>query len=281
MAWSDWFKSKARAPAVGGEARPRRFPLSPHHPFDLDDSDRLAALLGAEGRDQPWFDRFWAAVWTAALTVPEPPVFTGPDGFPYLRLDLPGAADQVDANSLANVAARMVEQGVGVAIFAAPGAAEPGYVMSMGVLDSILRFDDPNGEPSELAETASRAGGFERTMLEAGQQVLIGAPSEDYLSTPAARALHRHLAEGWRIADPRVALLTAPAMRPARSLVIGKSAAELHAEGVDDALIAERMRMLTWYLPPSRGLVLMPDDWSLDQLTPLGALIEGRRSRAL
>jgi hypothetical protein len=156
----------------------------------------------------------------------------------------------------------------------------------MGVLDSILRFDCPDGEPFEVEEGREpppsdqietvMAGVAERSVLKAGQEVMVGTPSEQYLSVPAARALHRHLVEGWGIADPRVALLVVPAMRPTRSLVIGKSIAQFQAEGVDEALMMDRVRMLSWYLPPSRRLMLMPDDWAAETMAPLLDLCASR-----
>ena len=258
--------------------------------FDLAATEQLRTLFAVDPatRDQAWYDRFWNAAWTAALVVPDPPVFTGPDGMAYLRLELPGDAAAFEANSLMNVAGSMVEQGVGAALFASADvtADEPAYVMSMGVLDSILRFDCPDGEPFEIAEALEPppadqietrvAGVAERSTLKAGQEILVGTPSEQYLSVPAARALYRHLVEGWGMADPRVALIVVPAMRPTRSLVIGKSVAEFLREGVDEALMAERVRMLSWYLPPSRRLMLMPDDWSAEDMTRLADLCGSR-----
>lgn len=258
--------------------------------FDLAATEQLRTLFAVDPatRDQAWYDRFWNAAWTAALVVPDPPVFTGPDGMAYLRLELPGDAAAFEANSLMNVAGSMVEQGVGAALFASADATadEPAYVMSMGVLDSILRFDCPDGEPFEIAEALEPppadqietrvAGVAERSTLKAGQEILVGTPSEQYLSVAAARALYRHLVEGWGMADPRVALIVVPAMRPARSLVIGKSVAEFLREGVDEALMAERVRMLSWYLPPSRRLMLMPDDWSAEDMTRLADLCGSR-----
>jgi hypothetical protein len=218
--------------------------------------------------------RFWDSAWTAALCVPEPPVITGPDGFRYLRLDLPAAdAGDFEANSLMNVAAAMVEQGVGAALFAAAEAdiASPEFVVSMGMLDSILRFDNPDGEPGELDESRGGAG-TGPTTLEAGEQILVGTPSADYLSPPAARALLRHLGDDWGLVEPRVAILVASSMRPSRSLVIGQSRGELVAKGATDEQIAGWMQRIGWFLPPSRGLMLMPDDWDVGSMTPLREL---------
>lgn len=284
MGIRDWFGG-SKAGGQDAAASARRFPVGAPL-FDVAATDRLAALFRVETglRDETWAAAFWDAAWTAAMVVADPPVFTGPDGYPYLRLNLPGRAPSFDANSLMNVAESMVEQGVGAALFAsaADGDDAAQYVLSMGVLDSILRFDCPGGEPFEVDEARETpatdqvetmmVGAAERSVMKATQEVLVGTPSEQYLSVPAARALYRHLVEGWGIADPRVALIVVPAMRPTRSLVIGKSVAQFRAEGVDEALMGEQVRMLTWYFPPSRRLMLMPDDWNVETMTPLAEL---------
>src|SRR5688572_9058892 len=173
-------------PPVG---RPR-FERDPARMFDTADAAALAELFAVprDRRDAQWIDRFWAAAWTAALALPDPPIAAGPDRFSYLRLHLPAQGMSYEANSLANLAPGLVEQGAGAAFFADPAAdmAAADYVVSMGVLDSILRFDDPGGDPAELDEmrrgtpTANRGA-----MLPAGEPILVATPSPDYLS-PAA-----------------------------------------------------------------------------------------------
>ncbi|MDQ2879103.1 MAG: hypothetical protein M3R41_08525 [Pseudomonadota bacterium] len=150
------------------------------------------------------------------------------------------------------------------------------------MLDSILRFDDPFGEPSEIADgqevvdpahiAIASVEHAETVTLKTEQPVLTATPSEHYLSKAAARALQRHLIEGWGLVDPRICLMTIPALRPSRSLVIGKSHAQFAAEGVTDELITLRARALSWYFPPSRSLMLMPDEWTVETMTPLAEL---------
>jgi hypothetical protein len=258
-------------------SRQPRFERDPSRMFDAAKAAALAGLFAVprDQRDAQWMDRFWEAAWTAALVMPDPPIVAGPDRFPYLRLHLPAQGMSYEANSLANLAAGLVEQGVGAAFFADPGAdmAAADYVVSMGVLDSILRFDDPDGDPAELDEmrrgtpTAGRGA-----MLPAGEQILVGTPSADYLSPAAARALHRHLYEDWGLSNPRVALLDSPSLCPSRSLVIDQPRSALLAKGATDDQIAGWMERIGWFLPPSRGLMLLPDGWSAEEMTPLREL---------
>ena len=234
----------------------------------------LAELFAVprDGRTGEWFDLYWQNAWTAALMVADPPVAVGPDGFAYLRLHLPQGNSGEAPTCLMNAAAGAIEQGAGAALFASPAAdmADADYVMPLGALDSLLRFGCPEGDPADLEEMAQRGGtGSGATTLAAGEQILVGTPSSDFLSAPAARALHRHLVEDWGLADPRVAILVSHALCPSRSLVIGVAPSELLARGATDAQIAGWMERIRWFLTPSRGLMLMPDGWSAGEMTPL------------
>jgi hypothetical protein len=78
------------------------------------------------------------------------------------------------------------------------------------------------------------------------------------------------LVEVWKLADPRIALLVDPALRPARNLVIGKKRSEF----ANEPAAFQQTRALLWYLPPARSLILMPEDWTLAAMAPLAALCE-------
>ena len=276
MGLFDLFR-RSSPPAQPAPAAGYGFERDPERMFDPERADRLAELLAIprERRDPAWMRAFWDSAWTAALVVPEPPVALGPDRFPYARLQLPGAASAHGSNSLMNIAASLVDQGAGAALFAAPSddmaAAE--YVIPMGVLDSILRYDNPEGEPAELDEIQ---GGLlpapGASILKAGEQVMMATPSPAYLPPSSARAMHRHLLEEWGLADPRVALLVAGSMRPTRSLVISQTRADWLGRGATEAQISGWMERLLWFLPPSRSLMLLPDDWSDADMTPLSRL---------
>ena len=101
---------------------------------------------------------------------------------------------------------------------------------------------------------------------------MTAAPSPAYLPPATARAIHRHLREEWGLAEPRVALLVAASMRPSRSLMISQTRGDWLGRGATEAQIAGWMERLLWFLPPSRSLMLRPDDWSDADMTPLGEL---------
>ena len=266
------------APAQPATPAERTFAVDRNRMFDLALTSRLAELFAtpAGQRDEGWTAAFFAAVWNASLEIAEPPFFTGPDGFPYARLQLPRPGAPFESNALANQAGLLVERGMGAAIFASPDATEPAYVLPMGVIDSLLRFDGWSGDPLD-GRDAPPAGDpvFVQEGVEPGRlvatrdhQMLLGTPSAAFLPPHAARALYRHLTQGWGIAEPRIALLVDPSAATPRSLMLDRR----HADFTDPASIEPRVRMLLWYLPPRSAIVLRPDHIDLGQLTPLATL---------
>jgi hypothetical protein len=266
-----------RALAPAGAAA-RRFVSIPEERFSLEDTNRLAEAMAVprEQRDNRWLEEFQSAAWNASIVLPTEPVFLGPDGMPYVRLELPPAGEPVETNCLSNLFVSMAEQGLGAAFFKnssdSPEAAE--YVMPTGIIESLRAFGTWDGDPDDVAELATKAqqhasdSGVEKTEVETERQVMVGSPSEDYLPKHTARLLYRHLTEGWKMEDPRVALVVDPEMTPSRNLVIGRKFSEFP----DPEIAAQAARMLLWYLPPHRYLLLMPENWSADQMRSLQEL---------
>jgi hypothetical protein len=256
----------------------RRFISVEEARFSLEDTNRLAQGLQVprEQRDSHWLDEFQDAAWNASVVLPTEPVFLGPDGMPYVRLELPPIGEAVETNCLSNLFVSMAEQGLGAAFFKnnsdPPEAAE--HVVPTGVLESLRAFGTWNGDPDDVAELASRPpqpaaeSGIEKTDVETERQVMVGSPSESYLPKHTARLLYRHLTEGWKMEDPRIALVVDPQMAPTRNLVIGRKFSEFP----DQEVAGQAARMLLWYMPPHRYLLLMPENWTTDQMRPLREL---------
>ena len=156
------------APPAKTASNTQRFAVDRLSLFDLGKTRALTDLLAIPlgRRDAAWIEAFFDAAWNASLVVADPAVITGPDGFPYLRLDLPQAGRFKPA-AVANLAALCLERATGIALFASPsdppGAAQ--YVFPVGMLDSLLRYDTWLGDPLDHQE---RAGGKEEASLEEG-----------------------------------------------------------------------------------------------------------------
>ena len=246
--------------------------------FDLGLTSRLHQLFEVPrgGRDRAWNAAFFASAWNASMEIGDPPFFEGPDGFVYGRFQLPHPGTPFDSNALANQAQLLVERGFGAAIFASPDANEPEYVLSMGVINSLLRFDGWDGDPLDRQDVADAVDPvFVQDATDPGRlvatrdhEVLIGTPTAAILPPHTARALHHHLTRGWGITDPRIALLVDPSAATPRSLMIDR-----RREDFPDATqIEPQVRMLLWYLPPHIAVVLRPETVDLAEMTPLDAL---------
>lgn len=256
----------------------KRFISVPEERFSLEDTNLLAQAMEVprEEREERWLQAFQSAAWNASVVLPAEPVFLGPDGMPYVRLELPPVGEPAETNCLSNIFVSMAEQGLGAAFFKnagdPPEAAE--YVMPTGVLESLRAYGTWDGDPDDAAELAAKPqqhandSGIEKTDVETERQVMVGSPSENYLSRHTARLLYRHLTEGWKMEDPRIALVVDPEMTPSRNLVIGRKFSEFP----DADIAAQAARMLLWYLPPRRYLLLMPENWSTEQMRPLREL---------
>jgi len=214
----------------------RRFSLDRDRMFDIEMTGKLEALFRVprDARDDLWKSRFFDAAWTASIELPDQPAFVGPDGFPYLRINVPSPGP-FDSQCLGNLAPACLENLTGAALFTSPDEPPENaeYVLSLGHIDSLLTFDSPDGDPVDVAEaigeqdpsyfSVEKAPNGERLRVEKEHVVFTGLPSREFLPSAQARALHRHLAEGWGLADPRVSLIADPHLKPTRSLVIGRN----------------------------------------------------------
>jgi hypothetical protein len=279
-------RAKPASPPPAPVAAERRFHQDRGRMFDIGKTGQLAALFAAprDGRDAAWVAAFWDAAWCGSVALAEPQTFLGPDGFPYLRLDLPRADTAFDSQCLANLAGDCLKNRVGAAFFASPddGPDQAQFVLAYGVIDSLLRYDSPFGDPIDLAEAQAPVDGetfdvergvwSQTTITKAAHEVLVASPSGDFLPPETAAALCGFLEQAWGLADPRVELLIDMKLRPHRVLVIGRKRSEF-PEGSD---VDHMARTLLWYLPPSRTVMLMPEDGSRDRMLPLRSLFEPR-----
>jgi hypothetical protein len=201
-----------------------------------------------------------------------------------LRLDLPRPDTAFDSQCLANLAGDCLKNRVGAAFFASPddGPDRAQFVLTYGVIDSLLRYDSPYGDPIDLAEAqgpvdaetfaVERGAWSQTTITRVAHEVLVGSPSTEFLPPEPAAALCLYLEQVWGLADPRVELLIDRELRPHRVLVIGRKRSEF-PEGSD---VDHMARTPLWFLPPSRSVMLMPEEGSRDRMLPLRSLFEGR-----
>jgi hypothetical protein len=249
-----------------------RYAVDPEQMFDLSLTTTVSELAAVPKADRrpDWDARLLGALWNGSVEIPDPSFFQGPDGFVYARLQLPRPGAAFQANCLARHAETLVSTARGAALFASPDAVDPVYVLPMGVLDSMLRFDDHRGDPVDRREVEEYPELAKDGEIRPGSDAMVGSPSRAYLPPATARALHRHLHEGWKIDDPRVALMATAASAPSRSLVIDRTIDEVPGT-VDPAMV---VRMLAWYLPPLRPILLRPPSMRIEDMARLADYFE-------
>ena len=227
--------------------------------FDLAQTQALADLFAEprEIRDETWREQFYAAVPDATLMTFEPQVCEGPDEFPYFQLAIPdpGPVTPFCVTHLLEVA---LDNGLGIAIFGDSSRSEaPEWVFTYGDLLSYSMFGHFDGDP---AEPLSPGGGKQ-------EQVLVAAPSEEYLPARARKAMGNFVRSMYHHPDPRIALVYDPQAPPSRNLMINLT--HEHYDGDEDKLRAA-VRFLSWYLPRTYSIRAMPAGWTDSNFVPLG-----------
>ncbi len=260
-------------PPAPAAPKPRNFSLDRENMFDLTNTTTLGELFAVPHpqRQAAWAVAFFTALWTASLEVATPNIFPGPDQFAYIRLQVPAPGKPFDSNCVANLAQQALDNIWGMAIFASPEATEPEYVLSMGLIDSLLNYDSWQGDPVDLNDLARQpppqasTNGIQTFTAAKDHQILVGTPSKSLLPAHTARALYRHLTRGWNIVEPRVSLMMNPTIAPSRSLVLNRKLSEFSSREI----AGQQGRFLLWYLPPNRGLIMMPESWNDAEMKPL------------
>jgi hypothetical protein len=241
-----------------------RFSRDRERMFDLSLTQRLSTLLAVPQADRGdgWSGEFHCAAWYGSIELPEEGRwFEGPDGFTYLRMNIPADGASFDSNSLGNLALDCLNRSAGAVLFADAETQTPGYVFPMGVIDSMMRYDDWRGDPIDLNE-------MDMDAPIDGSGVLLATPSAELLPPYTARAVDRYLRDQCGIATPRLQLLDNPNQVPRRSFVINRRFADLGSHEAAGAFCAR----LKWYLPPTRPITLLPEGWKEKDMTLLSSM---------
>jgi hypothetical protein len=227
--------------------------------FDLAQTQVLADLFAEprEGRGDAWREQFYAAVPDATLMTFEPQVSEGPDELPYFQLAIPdpGPVTPFCVTHLLDV---VLDNGLGIAIFGDSSRSEgPEWVFTYGDLLSYSMFGCFDGDPVyQLSPGGSKQN-----------QVLVAAPSEEYLPARARRAMGKFVRSMYHHPDPRITLVDDPQATPSRNLMINLTLDDYDS---DEEKLNSAVRFLCWFLPRTYRIGAMPAGWSVSNFVPMG-----------
>lgn len=211
-------------------------------------------LLEPAQRTPEWKQAFYETVFDAALCLGDPQVVQGPDGFPYFVLNFPEPNVQFQAVSISVVLDHCLDHGMGIVLNPRQGAAD--WVFTFGNLwtkRTLDTFEVPVPEVKQPDNSQER-------------QILISAPSEDFLPMFARDAIRTFLTERVKLAEPKVMMITDEAAVPGQSLAFSVFREDCRDEQHFGAI----MTYIRWFLPGNYGLVSIPKDAPfLDRFLPL------------
>ncbi len=151
-----------------------------------------------ELRDQAWLDQFYSAVTEASFKCEAPQVIQGPDGFPYVKLEIPAQGEEFQCYVLKHMKDDfLLERGFGVAIFTDKN--QPDWVFTYG---DILNFHLLNSFTAKNNIFGDKQHSEE---LPEPEDLVIGEPSKDILPMETRKVLCAFLNHYYD--DPKVGLI--------------------------------------------------------------------------
>jgi hypothetical protein len=227
--------------------------------FDLEQTQRLAALAAVPQRDDAWCAQFLAAVPNASLASFTPQIQNGPDSFPYFQLTLPDAG-AFTPFSIVHILPDLLRNGAGVVVHANTRRDQPPlWVFCLGDIVSYSMFNDFRGDPKAIANPDPPANPNDREILRA-------SPSESYLPSAARAAMGRFMRGPFRHPSPKIGLVTGASLRPRQSLMVNL---RLSDYGGDKQKLNSAMNYLTWFIPKTYSIMPLPNDWPDSDMSAL------------
>jgi len=144
-------------------------------------------------RDEAWEAQFLKLFAQTRVSILEESAKVGPDGWPYLFVEISDSADE----PVPRVIEWLSSRGIGLAVNAQKGT--PDYVFTYGM---IWNFRERG---AFLMPAEAREGGV--FQLKPGSQVLVAQPSESYLPAYARAVLKQFLADQG-LFSARIAMLS-------------------------------------------------------------------------
>ncbi|BDE05889.1 hypothetical protein WPS_11650 [Vulcanimicrobium alpinum] len=203
-----------------------------------------------EERGAKWRHRFYDLIDITPLRERDPRIFTGPDGFPYYALDVPGAGEPgtILVTDLLELA---TERGFGIAI--APEGESAAWVFTYG--DLVTRRALGSYEFPRVGVVATESPTF-RAVLKQTQRMEILAPDDALLPSYVRPLLHQYFTRNLGIAHPGVLTLASPDQEPREQLVFRIARDDF----ADDDAFQRAIAGVTWFLPRHLVVSILPSE---------------------
>lgn len=230
-------------------------------------------------RDEAWADRVFAALPKALLLyedasgqiAPRP----GPDLFNYLHLHFPPESglkegDVITPVSVLQLLDYCLESACGIAIHNdASCQGEPFWVLSYGNLESLRFYQNLGGDPYDIEEISVKGGSDNSGHLVSEtvavqRDVVIGAPSEEFLSTRTRQYLKMMFRENFGLENVGVAIVQDHEYAPSRHVCFSLNVGDLGSEENIEVF----MSLVGWFLIPMRPIMFNPG-FDVTEFVPL------------
>ena len=208
----------------------------------LDGMDLETLIQQPESRrDSAWEMQFLDALLPTKVDLVEEEPQTGPDGWPYLIVRTsPDGQEPVD-----RVVRWLAERGIGLVIN--PHKMVPDYVFTYGMLWNYVqtgRFVQPAAQPATIEESM---------IMEPGQKLVMGAPTEAYLPL-SVRKIQRYFLSSQNLTEPRILVISTPDYKQVDLAISLESVGNLNS--ADQKSLAGA---LSWFLPLHYRLVVISE----------------------
>lgn len=157
----------------------------------------------------------------------------GPDGFPYLNLNLKG--ENGNQTTLKEIAEKALSEGFGVTINKSANKVD--WVFSLGDFISLAR----------AGILASHSGnvGFQSHQVKEETKVQVGDPNEDIIPTAVRKHLRNYLQTTLKISTPKFYLMFNPKDNPPWTIMFNFSRKDFKSE----AEYRNAFGYLSWFFP--------------------------------
>lgn len=225
---------------------------APQRQYDIGKTQALYELLKAPDsqRNESWRNAVFSVVTDAPLALAKTQMVQGPDGFPYFVLLIPDEGMEFSPVTLLDVVEHVTDNGLGCIILDNENKLEEAlYVFPFGDMFSLRHYGNFIGDKLDQEELAKHGGKGSESIQ--GGEVLLGAPSVQFLPEYARTAIGHYMRQVYGIESPSVALMVHVHSAPSRNLVFNIDQQLFKAK--EDYINA--IRRMRWFLPRAMGLV--------------------------